>query len=90
MSRIDGWRDLKQYSAEDNNLVPGDLVRRKHVALTERVYTPKVGIILSVGESGGAGSWLKMATVAWSGTSDIEEVATIYLQRISNDNDEAY
>ena len=89
MPRIDRWRKFKEYSEEPTAVEPGDLVRRKYVTGTESIHTPKIGIILSVAETDGS-SWLKMATVAWSGTTEIEDVATIYLQRILHKEDEEY
>ena len=85
MPSIDHWRSLRDYAIEEASFDVGDLVHRKDQSKNERTHYSKVGIILAVDETSQA--WIKMAKVMWNGTSDIEEVATIYLQRIPQEDD---
>ena len=84
MSTAEHWRSLKQFAAEEANYSAGDLVRRKDQTKTERIVHSKVGIVLAVDDTQQA--WIKMAKVMWSGTADIEEVATIYLEKVPQDH----
>lgn len=84
MPHLDRWRSLKEYAVEDSKFEVGDLVLRKDQTKSESITLPKVGIVLSVDMT--QQTWIKMAKVMWNGTSDIEEVATIYLSHISQDD----
>tara|TARA_Y100001970_G_C14246651_1_gene868761 strand:+ start:3876 stop:4139 length:264 start_codon:yes stop_codon:yes gene_type:complete len=86
VATVEQWRSLKQFAAEEANYSPGDLVRRKDQTKSEKTVHLKVGIILAIDATQQA--WIKMAKVMWSGTSDIEEVATIYLEKVPQDNDD--
>ena len=76
----ENWRTLSTYAREATGLTTGDLVQRKTNIKNESVVNrSKVGIVLSLET---ANNWISMARVMWSGANDIEEVATIYLQRV--------
>lgn len=84
MERPDQWRTLKQYAVEEAAFEVGDLVYRKDQTKSEKTFHSKIGIILSVDKT--VQVWIKMAKVMWSGTADIEEVATLYLERVPQDD----
>lgn len=84
MPHLDRWRSLKEYAVEESKFEVGDLVHRKDQTKSESIILSKVGIVLSIDMTQQA--WIKMAKVMWNGTSDIEEVATIYLSHISQDD----
>lgn len=69
----------------------GDLVCRKSYEKdkqTSLINLRKIGIIVGVDEC--TESWVTMVKVMWDhSTVDIEEVATIYLHRISSNESEA-
>ena len=71
---------MSAYARESTGVTAGDLVQRKTNIKNESVVNRnKVGIVLSLET---ANNWISMARVMWSGANDIEEVATIYLQRV--------
>ena len=76
----ENWRTLSAYAKETGKLTAGDLVHRKTNIKNESVVnSEKVGIVLSLET---ANNWISMARGMWAGANDIEEVATIYLQRV--------
>ena len=91
MNDTNGWKSFSNFLDEDaHRFSLGDLVYRKSYekdTQSSLVNSKKIGII--VGLDDGSKGWITMAKVLWDySTVDIEEVATIYLHRISSNENE--
>jgi len=93
MSEINSWKSFSTFLDEDAyRFSLGDLVYRKAYekdSQSSLVSLKKIGIIVGIEDQGKG--WVTMAKVMWVyNTVAIEDVATIYLHRISsNENEKA-